>query len=171
MSAPPAKEAILYSDQDHCLCVYGPTVLAFSLQQPNPRYLQAWTRAVDDLVKSSSDPISVLIIIDSGARPPDEASKREIRNSTHRHGPRIGAFAYVIEGEGFGAAAMRSAVSLISLAARYPFPQKVFKTVEQAAPWVLPSAPSDAHQEPTVVGLLSAVQAMRRAVKHLAVAI
>jgi hypothetical protein len=165
------KAVILFSDRDHCLCAYGNTLLAFSLQPPNPRYLQAWTKAVGELVEQSSGPISVLIIIDSGARAPDEVSKREIRTTTIRHGHGIGAFAYVIEGEGFGAAAMRSAVSLISLAARYPFPQRVFKSAGDAAAWMRSLTPADSARGVTVPGMLAAVESMRDAVKQLAVAV
>jgi hypothetical protein len=32
---------------------------------------------------------------------------------------------------------VRSALSLINLAARYPFPLKVFGSVEEAVPWML----------------------------------
>jgi hypothetical protein len=171
MSTGLAKEVILHLDQDHCLCAYGATVLSFSLQPPNPRYLAAWTKAVDDLVKQTSGPIAVLIVIDSAARPPDETSKKEIRKTTTRHGQSIGAFAYVIEGEGFGAAAVRSAVSLISLAARYPFPQKVFRNAGEAAAWMLPRLPADAEKGVTAGGVLTAVEGMRHSVKKLAVAI
>jgi hypothetical protein len=162
-----AKRPIFtYLDHDHCLSVLGNAVLSFSLQPPHPRFLAMWTGAVDQVVAASDGPISVIIVIDSLSRAPDEVSKRAILNTVLRHRTAIGAFAYTIEGHGFGAAALRSAVSLISLAARYPFPQKVFKTVADGAVWTLGHVPSSAAHGVTVKAICVTVDAMRDAVKQ-----
>jgi hypothetical protein len=155
-----------YLDHDHCLSVLGNAVVSFSLQPPNPRFLEVWTASVDQVVAQTNGPISVIIIIDSNARAPDEVSKRAILNTVFRHRAAIGAFAYVIEGQGFGAAALRSAVSLISLAARYPFPQKVFKAAGDGAVWALGHVPSSADHGVTVTAICLGVEAMRNAVKQ-----
>jgi hypothetical protein len=76
----------------------------------------------------------------------------------------------VIEGEGFGAAALRSAISLMSLAARYPYPQKVFKRVSDATAWILPRMSAEL-PDVTVASTLASVELMRRQVKPLAAAI
>ena len=44
--------------------------------------------------------------------------------------------AQVVEGDGFVAASIRALISGISLAIRAPYPNKVFKTVDEALPWV-----------------------------------
>jgi len=64
---------IIYKDRDHCIGVHGSTLVAFSLQSPNPVCLAAWTTALVQLAQRSDGPISILIIVDSGARPPDDA--------------------------------------------------------------------------------------------------
>ena len=158
----------LYSDAEHCLSVYGSTVLSFSLQPPNPRYLTAWAAAMERMAKRSEQPISVMTIIDGRCRPPNEASKTAIRDTIIQHSQRIGAFAYVIEGEGFAAAAVRSAVTLISLVARYPFPQKVFKQVEPACSWTLGRVPPGTGQDITVAGLQAKIGLMRSSLQQLA---
>lgn len=128
---------VLYRDPQHVLAVYQDTLLTFSADAPNPEYLTAWTRAVEQV--SVRFPTGLLIgtIIDRQTRAPDENSRARIRNAVLRHADGIKAFTYVVEGEGFGAAAIRSAVTLMSMAARYPFPQKVFGRVEEAVPWLL----------------------------------
>ncbi|HXE85360.1 MAG TPA: hypothetical protein VN524_01010, partial [Hyphomicrobiaceae bacterium] len=136
------RRAVLYSDRDHCLAIHGNAVISYSLQPPNPAFLAAWTAAVERLVKATDAAISVVTVIDSQARPPDDGSKREIRDTVTRHRRRIGTFAYVIEGHGFGAAALRSMISLISLAARYPFPQKVFASINDASAWTAQHTPT-----------------------------
>ena len=162
-SASSKRRIFLYSDQEHCLSVCGNTVLSFSLRPPNPQFLKAWTGAVAQLGKRSDGLISVVTVVDARCPPPDEASKAAIRDTVIRHGRQIGAFAYVIEGEGFGAAAVRSAVTMISLVARYPFPQKVFKDAKMACTWALELAPaSETNQAPS--GILATVGAMRAAV-------
>ena len=159
----------MYSDQEHCLSVCGNTVLSFSLRPPNPQFLKAWTGTVEQLGKRSDGLISVMTVVAARCPPPDETSKAAIRDTVVRHGRGIGAFAYVIEGEGFGAAAVRSAVTMISLVARYPFPQKVFKDVRMACGWALALAPAS-EPEQAEAGILATVGNMRAAVGRLAAA-
>jgi hypothetical protein len=147
----------VYSDQHHAVAVCGPLIATYSTDTPNPRFLLAWDQAASRLAAEVETPILVLIIIDGRAPTPDEPSRKAIRHTIGKHKDQIGAFAYVIEGRGFAAAAMRSAVSLMSLAARYPFPQKVFANTTQAAEWLahLQGGSND------VVRVLSAVEGMR----------
>ncbi|MET0791245.1 MAG: hypothetical protein ABW061_06955 [Polyangiaceae bacterium] len=111
--------------------------MTFSISAPNPHYLEVWTRTVDLVLDQFQAGLLVITIIDRLAQAPDDVSKANIRNTVTRHSAQINAFAYVVEGEGFRSAAMRSAISLISMAARYPFPQKVFGRPEDAVPWML----------------------------------
>jgi hypothetical protein len=111
-----------------------------------------------------------MTIIHSGARAPSETSKKAIRSTISRHCNHIHSFAYVVEGRGFGAAAMRSALSLISLAARYPFPQKVFATVAEGQDWIVSRTPEGA---PGIMsnGLILVADRMRAEVRRLATAV
>lgn len=161
---------MLYSDAEHCLAVAGRTVISFSLQPPNPRYLQAWAAAIDRLAQQSSEPIGALTVIDSGARVPDDAAKTEIRNTVLRHQKQICAFAYVIEGQGFAAAAMRSAISFISLLARYPFPQKTFANIAAATAWTMQQMPTESAKGTSAAELISVLEAMRQQLTRVAVA-
>jgi hypothetical protein len=133
---------------------------------PHPAYLAAWAAATDRLVARGGLPLSVITIIDSNVRAPSEPSKAAIRATISRHSRNIHAFAYVVEGRGFGAAAMRSAISLISLAARYPFPQRVFSRIEDAAPWVT----KDMTEGASVPQLIEMAGSMRAAVEACAAA-
>ena len=130
-----------YRDKEHVISVYETAVLSYSSNAPNPRYLEAWARIVERVAEEFQGGLLALIIIDGRAPPPDDASKTAIRNVVVGHANQIDAFAYVVEGEGFRTAAIRSGLSLISLAARYPFPQKVFGRLEEAVPWMLSRPP------------------------------
>jgi phytoene/squalene synthetase len=159
---------MLYSDPEHCLAVAGRTVISFSLQPPNARYLQAWAAAMDRLAQQSSEPISALTVIDSRARVPDDAAKAEIRNNVLRHQKQICAFAYVIEGQGFAAAAMRSAISFISLLARYPFPQKAFPNIAAGTAWMIQQTPAETSRATSAAEIISVLEAMRQQLTQVA---
>jgi len=137
----------VYQDADHVISVCENTVLAYSVRAPNPQFLDAWTRTMDLLAERFPSGVLVITIIERRVQPPDEVSRTRIRNTVLRHAAQIKAFAYVVEGEGFGAAAVRSALSLISMAARYPFPMKVFGVLEEAVPWMLNRPESGAHRD------------------------
>ena len=167
----PEQPSVIYSDTEQCIALYGNVLLALSLQAPSLKCLESWTVGVDMLTERFGRPISVAIVIDSGARPPSDVIKREIQKITTRHRDSIGGFAYVLEGEGFGAAAVRSAVSLIALASRYPFPQRVFKRAGDAAIWLSDCTPANFQDGATVPGVVAAVDMMRRQVKPVAAAL
>jgi hypothetical protein len=80
--------------------------------------------------------LSILVIIDSGSRSPDESQRKLIATAMQRYAPSIERFAYVVEGRGFASAALRSAISLVNLATRTPYKQKVFATLEEAGAWL-----------------------------------
>ena len=137
LRAASASQAYAYSDHEHIMCVLGNVLFTYSLAAPSARYLAACS----DVIERLEPPALLLTVIDSRARAPDSASKAAIRQLVTRHESRIAGLAYVIEGEGFGAAAIRSALSLINLAARYRFPQRVTATAGEAIPWLLEQLP------------------------------
>lgn len=135
-------------------------VLTYSSDAPNPSFLEAWTRTVARVAEQSPGGLLALTIIEGGVRPPDDASRTRIRNTVMRHAAELKAFAYVIQGEGFGAAALRGALSVMSLAARYPFPMKVFGRVEEAVPWML-KRPNQGAQATSAIKLTTAANSLR----------
>ena len=150
----------LYRDAEHVIAVHANAILVYSSNAPNPRFLEAWARTVDELVERGDTPLLVLTIIDRRAHAPDDASKQAIRDTVLRHAASIQAFAYVVEGEGFAAAAVRSALALISLLARYRFPQKVFGRVDEAVAWMLSRGVAGERPFPAAGELISAANAL-----------
>lgn len=129
--------APVYRDAQHVIAVCENAVVTYSIDAPNARYLEAWTDTMQLVAGQFADGLLAITLISPRARAPDDASRAHIRDTMLRNAARIRAFAYVVEGEGFGAAAIRGALSLIHLTARYPFPLKVFGRVDDAVPWVL----------------------------------
>jgi hypothetical protein len=159
---PPAGN--VYADEHHSIAVSGNVILSYSKQPPNPRYLAAWDRTASRLATQGT--IFAFTIIDGNSPTPDEPARQAIRQAIGRHEKQLSALAYVVEGRGFGAAAVRSALSLISLAARYPFPQRVFATAPEAAAWLAAARGTTSN----VPNLLSTVELMRSSSGALAVA-
>ena len=157
----------VYSAEHHCIAIAGSCVVTYSTQPPNEKYFSAWNAAVVQVSSQQSSKISVVTIIDSNARIPDESERALIRGAMKRYAPSIQRFGYVIEGRGFAAAAMRSAISLTSLAARTPYRQKVFATVEEAGVWLARTS-ADAGDRMDAKALSSLAQAMRARVNGLA---
>jgi hypothetical protein len=156
----------IYVDEHHVMAGVGSALLTYSRSVPNPRYLAAWTLELNRRVSDLGAPISIVTVIDSRTRAPDETSKNTIRNTIMRNIKHIAAFVYVVEGDGFGAAAMRSTLALITLVARYPFPQKVFASIDEAGPWLRLQAPSGISRYPVdPSALVEMVDSMRM---HLA---
>lgn len=90
------------------------------------------------LVRATADKrIAVLTVLEdeSGAMPSGPARKeaeavaKSVRDA-------VALQAQVVEGDGFVAASIRALLSGISLAIRAPYPNKVFKRVDEALPWV-----------------------------------
>jgi hypothetical protein len=72
--------------------------------------------------------------------------------------PGIAAFALVLEGDGFWAAAARSILVGLNALSRRTVPTKVFASIDQAAPWLyfMVRRPAEG-----LVGLATALQAIR----------
>jgi hypothetical protein len=130
----------VYSDQHQCIAVAGTCIVAYSMQPPDTKFFAAWQSVVARVAEQRRGKVPVLVVIDSGSRSPDESQRKLIASAMQRHAHSIERFAYVVEGRGFAAAALRSAISLISLATRTPYRQKVFATVEEAVAWLAPAA-------------------------------
>jgi hypothetical protein len=155
------KHGYVYADQHHSVATCGNVILTYSAEPPNPDYLAAWDRATGLLAARTRAPIAVITIIDGNSSTPDEPSRKAIRDTISTHRNQISALAYVVEGRGFASAAMRSVLSVLSLAARYPFPQKVFSSVGEAAQWVARTNGASV----TSANLVSAVETMRGEVR------
>jgi hypothetical protein len=90
------------------------------------------------LVEATSDKrIAVVTVLEdkSGAMPSGPARK-EAEAVAKSVREAVIVQAQVVEGDGFVAASIRALISGISLAIRAPYPNKVFKTVDEALPWV-----------------------------------
>jgi hypothetical protein len=76
----------------------------------------------------------------------DNAQRSAFLRAMKEVEPHMFATAVVVTSDGFAGAALRAFVSGISLAARSPYPLKVFDGFASARDWIVPLAPRD-HRE------------------------
>lgn len=90
------------------------------------------------LVKATGDQrIAVLTVLeDESGSMPSAPARKEAEAVAKSVRDAVIVQAQVVEGEGFVAASIRALLTGIALAIRAPYPNKVFKTVDEALPWV-----------------------------------
>ncbi len=125
----------VFIDDEHCVRTLGDVIVTLTKAPPSATYLRAWAAEADRVVRQFGS-LAVYTVISGVAPAPSEEAKAEIRRVMTRHASQVCGVAYVVEGTGFSAAAMRSALTLISLVARYPYPQKTFAKIGDASHWI-----------------------------------
>lgn len=116
---------------------YENVIISYSVAEPNTGYLKSWVQSVDSIFARHPGGVGTIVVIDRSAKPPSEAVREPIKHAIAQAGPKLRGVAQVVEGEGFGAAAKRSALAFITLIARFPFPVKIFASRKDAAQWMV----------------------------------
>jgi hypothetical protein len=111
--------------------------------QPDARRAQRMGEHFRRVVRAHPEGVMVVVIVPTSVPPPDDAARDRI-NEAMRAAPSVTrAIAYVLVGTGFGAATMRGAVTDTLLAAKPPYPVRVFATIAEAASWIVERAGPD----------------------------
>jgi len=131
-----ADLATLYVGPDHSASIYRNCLLMVAKSDPLPETGQHLPRWIARLKKANDGPIGFMVVL----RPENPIPSEEVRNTIKRlfkiFSESMSFAAFAVEKEGFTAAAQRSVLNMIMLAARPPFTMKVFATVEEASAWI-----------------------------------
>lgn len=157
------QATIVYADQDHAVAVLGNLIISYSRAEPSREYLQHWIDHAKRTVAAHRQ-LAAITIVDSDAKPPSDQVRVEINETLRTMGADMAGIAYVLEGKGFVAAAKRSAVAMIALLARFPFPMRAFGDVAEAAVW-LSSQPNNGPEKLTPRVIVAAAESARAALK------
>ncbi len=128
-----SRVELLYAGEDHVAALIGPCLTLIVRREPDPHILQEASRWADELLKAYPQKGGLIVVIQASASPPSEASRARIDRAYTEYGRGVVAGAMVIEGKGFVAASIRSALSLIMLRSKYNYPIKTFATVAEGA--------------------------------------
>jgi hypothetical protein len=129
-----SQPTIVYTDDQHVTGVIENVLVSYSLAEPTRGYLDNWILTARTIM--SKGKMAALIVIDSEAKPPSDEIRVEINAKFQKLRDGIAAVAVVVEGRGFVAAAKRSAISLLTLLSRYPFPFRIFGDIVEGSSWL-----------------------------------
>jgi hypothetical protein len=99
---------------------------------------------------------AMIVLLEDTTTTPDAESRRLLSDLMKELASGMRAVAYVVPGAGFAAAAKRAVITGLSLAARPPYPVKVFQSLEHAEQYIaplLPAAPPPGEAERLVTEL------------------
>jgi hypothetical protein len=157
----PLRLRELCRDEQHLCCAYGNVALALTLTEPDPAYLQRASLAITQYGSQSPHALGLLTWIEAKAPPPRAETRAAIQQLFSDIAPVTRACIIIIEGEGFRASAKRSAVTLINMAARLPYPLKVTASVSDAAQLLLQMLGTAHDARMNVESLATAATTMR----------
>jgi hypothetical protein len=103
--------------------------------------------------------VGIVVVVEPESPLPDGATRPIFAKAMRECGSRIAGAAYVIGTGGFMGAAVRGAITGLSLIAREPYPTKTFPSVASAASWVGPRMTPSPHPS----ALRYAIEAIRGA--------
>jgi hypothetical protein len=139
-----------------------PPKLTFVVHEdPGPDLPAHQARWIERLQLEASGELGFVVVLRPDNPPPKETARATIRRAFEQYSGTMGFGAIVVEKSGFTAAAQRSALSVIILASRTPYPLKVFSSVDEACRWISGRATRTAraaHRE-----LVDAVESLKKA--------
>lgn len=107
---------------------------------PLARY-DAIELAMREHAKQHAEGIVCMVILPPDSRPPPDDVKRAVKTLLTRMAPQISCLAYVIEGSGFKAVAVRAALVGMKIFSSRPYPIYVETSLSDAIRKVMPHLP------------------------------
>jgi hypothetical protein len=157
------RPRLLYVDDVHCVGLFHDVLIMLSRGAPSLQFLQHSMRLIREAAKDAQTGLGLFIVISADAPPPPDDAREFFTRSTGELASTVGAMARVIEGEGFLAAAKRSAIAMVQLAARSPFPSKIFGTQAEGSAWLVQTLSQTAKRRYAAADLLAATRELRQA--------
>jgi hypothetical protein len=128
---------VIAAGNEHGYVVFGNLIFGLESTEPSIPYINGFNATVTNLIRAGHSGVGIMVVIRPDAKPPSEEVRKHIVRVAREFAPHVLAFAHVIEGEGFLAAAKRAAMTFIMTTARLGFPLKVFSNMREAMPWLL----------------------------------
>ena len=135
-SASRTAATTLYVGTDHCVAMYLNMLLMVVHEDPHADLPEHQARWVAKMQREVTGDLGFMVVLRPDNPPPKEAARATIRRAFQQFGGVMSFGAVVVEKTGFTAAAQRSALSVMILAARPKYPLKVFANVREAVGWI-----------------------------------
>jgi hypothetical protein len=150
-----------FVDEDQCCALVGPVMVVIARQEPSREIAKMADSCVTALERKYRGKLALMVVIKSEVNPPSEEARVRIKDAMRTCERAITVGAIVVEGHGFVATAMRSALSMMLFVVRPKFPVKVFNLVDDGASHVCAGLDRDA--DLTGATLSQAVRELRGA--------
>jgi hypothetical protein len=150
-----------FVDDDQCCALIGPVMVVIARQEPSHEIAKIADTCVTALERKYRGKLALMVVIKSEVSPPSDEARARIKDAMRTCERAIGIGAIVVEGHGFIATAMRSALSMMLFVVRPKFPVKVFNLVDDGASHICSALDRDA--ELTGAALAQAVRELRAA--------
>jgi len=158
----PSELRILESDRNHAKAVFANMLLAVWRKETTFEAFRRMEAATTELARTHPGGIGVMQIIEQGAIPPDNATKREFLRVFAALDQPVKHYSVVHEGTGFSAAIFRAVMLGIYTYVRPKFPHMAFDSLAKAVAWHVQQQTPSRQTPITEVALLGAMQALRR---------
>lgn len=139
----------------------GNLSIAIWRSKPTAAGAAALDRHFRSMSTTHPDGFGSLIIIEEQTANPDEAMRRAITDTMDRAAEELLSVAVVLEAKGFAAAALRAALTGMSMMTRSRFPRRFVSSVEEALPWLVKGLTTDSGRALTPVELSQLVADFR----------
>ena len=150
-----------FVDDDQCCALVGPVMVVIARQEPSREIAQIADACVTALERKYRGKVALMIVIKSEVSPPSEEARARIRDAMRMCERAMTVGTIVVEGHGFIATAMRSALSMMLFVVRPKFPVKVFNLIDEGAAHICSALDRDA--DLTAATLAQAVRELRSA--------
>jgi hypothetical protein len=117
----------------------GRVAIAVFDRAPSIAEAHAMAKVLSAVVRSHQA-VNILSVVGGECKLPDGPVRDQLTRDVKAVQAQIGFVATVIEGDGFGAAALRGAVTGMTLVLRPSYPTKVFANIQEAAELVVRGA-------------------------------
>jgi len=132
-----ATYELLYADDDYCAGLVGPVLALIAQGHPKSIVVGQGRQWAKRVASERPDGGAFIVVVRSDAPVPSEEARGYIRSWIEECQRFAKAGSFVIEGQGFLAAALRGALTTVTLVARLPYPLKVHGTIDEGAAFIV----------------------------------
>jgi hypothetical protein len=132
----PAKVQLVdvHAERHNAIGGLGNLVVWVSYYVPGWSFFERVLAVARNALQAYPAGIAFVVVIDSAARPPESESRQAILRFYGELRGVVRCVAHVVEGEGFGAAAKRGALAIMTMSDRYGFAMRVTGTIDETVP-------------------------------------
>jgi len=151
----------------------SPFMPAYRSRPVGALHISVWQHAADGpdvqslhaevarLAGEVGNPVGALLVVEPGVPLSTPAARDAAMVMVKDLGERLAAIGLVIEGSGFGAAAVRGMFTGIGLVARPGFPWKMFAEADTATAWMIDRVAEGGASPPPIVASLRSIEHLR----------